>query len=251
MTEAPFLGDFFGIMPDDRKDAPAHGILTTRQWVGLGVAPFAFAWFMWGWAPSGVTTEMRQVAALTALMAVLWIFESVPLAATALLPLVMLPLCSQATAGQVSASYANDLIFLFIGGFVLANGIEHWGLHRRIAGFVLLQLHHDGPNLSYDVPIFGAQCCPRFAAHCEDQRIDRVVPESDIAMHGPEFVGDDQRDRILLTVYFAELKRDQRLVEVHTHRISAERPQGFRNYWYRRNPNSQAMEIVRPADRTL
>ena len=65
--------------------------LTTRRWAGLALAPLVYVWFQWGWAPTGVTSDMRSVAGLTGLMAVLWIFESVPLAATALLPLVLLP----------------------------------------------------------------------------------------------------------------------------------------------------------------
>lgn len=76
---------------------------------------------------------MRAVAALTAVMALLWVCESIPLAATALLPLVFLPLFGVAKPAQAAQSYASDLIFLFIGGFILANGVEHWGLHRRVA----------------------------------------------------------------------------------------------------------------------
>jgi di/tricarboxylate transporter len=111
--------------------------ITARHWVGLAMAPPVYAWFQWGWAPAGATAEMRSVAALTGVMAVLWIFESVPLAATALLPLVLLPLWGVAMPAQAASSYANDLIFLFIGGFILANGIEHWGQHRRLARCIL------------------------------------------------------------------------------------------------------------------
>lgn len=117
---------------------PGMGVsITPRHWLGLALAPPVYAWFQWGWAPAGATADMRSVAALTGVMAVLWIFESVPLAATALLPLVLLPLWGVATPAQAASSYANDLIFLFIGGFILANGIEHWGLHRRLARRIL------------------------------------------------------------------------------------------------------------------
>ena len=120
------------------EDGLVAGVrITARHWVGLASAPLVYAWFQWGWAPAGATADMRSVAALTGVMAVLWIFEAVPLAATALLPLVLLPLWGVATPEQAASSYANDLIFLFIGGFILANGIEHWGLHRRLARWIL------------------------------------------------------------------------------------------------------------------
>jgi sodium-dependent dicarboxylate transporter 2/3/5 len=116
------------------EDAPnPPGGLTRRQITGLVLAPLAFAWFMLGWAPAGTTPPMRWAMALTAAMAVLWICESVPLAVTALLPLVVLPLGGVSTAGQAGSAYAADLVFIFIGGFVLANGVQHSGLHYRVA----------------------------------------------------------------------------------------------------------------------
>lgn len=87
--------------------------------------------------PPGMTGEMRAVAALAAVMAALWVSEAVPLAATALLPLVALPALGIAAPAEVAAAYASDLAFLFIGGFVLANGLEAWGLHHRLASAVL------------------------------------------------------------------------------------------------------------------
>jgi sodium-dependent dicarboxylate transporter 2/3/5 len=116
------------------EDVPRlPGGLTRRQLVGLILAPLAFAWFALGWAPPGTTPPMRWAMALTAAMAVLWICETIPLAATALLPLVVLPLTGVATAAQAGAPYAADLVFVFIGGFVLANGVQHSGLHYRVA----------------------------------------------------------------------------------------------------------------------
>lgn len=120
----------------DADETPARG-LSGRQKSGLGLAPLACAWLLWAPAPTGVTGEMRAVAALTAVMALLWVCESIPLAATALLPLVALPIAGVAKPGEAAQSYAGDLIFLFIGGFILANGIERWGLHRRVAFWIL------------------------------------------------------------------------------------------------------------------
>ena len=122
-------------------DAPAAGTraldapprLSRRQIAGLILAPLAVAWFTFGPAPAGTTQPMRRAMALTAAMAVLWICETIPLAVTALLPLVVLPLAGVGTFAHAAAPYAGDLVFIFIGGFVLANGVQRAGLHYRVA----------------------------------------------------------------------------------------------------------------------
>ena len=120
-------------MPDvpDAPDVPPR--LSRRQVAGLILAPIAVAWFTFGPGPEGTTEPMRRAMALTAAMAVLWICETIPLAVTALLPLVVLPLAGVGTFAQAAAPYAADLVFIFIGGFVLANGVQRAGLHYRVA----------------------------------------------------------------------------------------------------------------------
>ena len=71
--------------------------------------------------------------AITVLMATWWITEAIPLAVTALLPLVLFPFLGIANGKEVSTSYANDVIFLFMGGFMIALTMQRWNLHRRIA----------------------------------------------------------------------------------------------------------------------
>ena len=66
-------------------------------------------------------------------MSVWWLTEAVPLGATALLPIVLFPALGVASTRDTVAPYANDLIFLFLGGFLLAAGLEHWRAHARIA----------------------------------------------------------------------------------------------------------------------
>jgi sodium-dependent dicarboxylate transporter 2/3/5 len=75
----------------------------------------------------------RCVAAVTALMATWWICESLPLAATALIPLVAFPLMKVMPAREVATSYASPEIYLFLGGFFIAVAMRRWNLHRRIA----------------------------------------------------------------------------------------------------------------------
>jgi sodium-dependent dicarboxylate transporter 2/3/5 len=73
------------------------------------------------------------MAGLVAWMALWWISEAVPLPVTSLLPLVLFPLLGVDTVAGTAANYGKEIIFLFLGGFIIALGIERTGLHRRIA----------------------------------------------------------------------------------------------------------------------
>jgi sodium-dependent dicarboxylate transporter 2/3/5 len=66
-------------------------------------------------------------------MAIWWMTEAIPIPATAILPLGLFPLLGVLDARNASAPYADELIFLFMGGFFLAVTMEKWGLHKRIA----------------------------------------------------------------------------------------------------------------------
>ena len=88
-------------------------------------------------APSGLEAAGWRTAAVTVLMAVWWMTEAIPIPATALLPLVLFPLLGVEELRPVAAPYANPLIFLFMGGFMVALAMERWQLHRRLALMVL------------------------------------------------------------------------------------------------------------------
>ncbi|SUL36990.1 sodium-dependent dicarboxylate transporter sdcS [Staphylococcus aureus] len=77
--------------------------------------------------------EGVYVLAITLWIATWWITEAIPIAATSLLPIVLLPLGHILTPEQVSSEYGNDIIFLFLGGFILAIAMERWNLHTRVA----------------------------------------------------------------------------------------------------------------------
>jgi sodium-dependent dicarboxylate transporter 2/3/5 len=73
------------------------------------------------------------VAAIATLMAVWWMTEAIPLAATSLLPIVLIPMLTERTVGETTAPYASSIVFLFLGGFLIAIAMEKWNLHRRVA----------------------------------------------------------------------------------------------------------------------
>lgn len=83
--------------------------------------------------PEGLSDAGWRVAAAAALMATWWMTEAIPIAATSLAPLVLFPLLGIAGVSDTAVPYANPIIFLFLGGFILAKGMERWGLHRRLA----------------------------------------------------------------------------------------------------------------------
>jgi len=83
--------------------------------------------------PGEMPREAWVAAGLALLMATWWVAGALPLAATALLPLALAPLLGLAPIEDVAPSYANPLILLFLGGFLVARAIETVGLHARIA----------------------------------------------------------------------------------------------------------------------
>jgi sodium-dependent dicarboxylate transporter 2/3/5 len=84
-------------------------------------------------APDALQPAARHVLGLTAWMALWWITEPVPMAATSLLPAGFLPALGVVSARDAAAPYANELVFLFLGGFLLAAALERWNAHARIA----------------------------------------------------------------------------------------------------------------------
>lgn len=83
--------------------------------------------------PEGMTPEAHRLAAVTALMVSLWMTDAIPLSVTALIPLVAYPLLGILPSRAVSGKYIDENVLLYLGGFIIALGIEKWGLHRRVA----------------------------------------------------------------------------------------------------------------------
>ena len=115
--------------------------------VALVVGPVLFvATLLVG--PAGQMSEPAwRVAGLAGWMATWWLTAVVPLEATALLPLVILPLAGTRPLREVAASYADPVIFLFLGGFLLAATLERWELHRRFALSTIRRVGTDAPRV--------------------------------------------------------------------------------------------------------
>jgi sodium-dependent dicarboxylate transporter 2/3/5 len=87
----------------------------------------------------------RVTLAVMSWMALWWLTEAIDISATALLPILLLPLLGAASVGEATAPYAHPLIFLFLGGFLVALSMQRWGLDRRIA-LITLRLVGDRPT---------------------------------------------------------------------------------------------------------
>ncbi|MGC5615344.1 SLC13 family permease [Georgenia sp. Z1491] len=134
-------------------DLPADPRTRNRRWIGLalGVVGAFVIYFIF---PKELSAELVATlteneiepsghhiaitAAVAVLMGVWWMTEAIPLAATALVPLVAFPGLGVVSIGDTAAPYASPTIFLFLGGFFLALTMQRWNLHRRIALGVVL-----------------------------------------------------------------------------------------------------------------
>lgn len=103
------------------------------RWLGLMLGPALALGLQLMPPPEGLSPEAWRVVSLAALMVVWWVTEAIPIFATAFLPLIVLPLVGAASLREAAAPYANDIVFLFVGGFMLAACVERWRLHERIA----------------------------------------------------------------------------------------------------------------------
>lgn len=106
---------------------------TGRQKFGLVLGPALFILMLLIPTPDGMLPLAQKMAAVALLMATWWMCESIPIPATSLLPIALFPLMGIMKTKEVTAPYANDLIYLFMGGFIIALSMQRWNLHRRIA----------------------------------------------------------------------------------------------------------------------
>lgn len=126
-----------GELAEEELNRSARAIWGFRA---LGLIMALVVWLLLG-GSEGLSSDARFVAAVGTLMAIWWMTEAIPLSATSLLPIVLLPAFTARTVSEATAPYASSIVFLFLGGFLIAIAMEKWNLHRRIA---LLTLHRVG-----------------------------------------------------------------------------------------------------------
>lgn len=103
------------------------------SFLGFASGLAAFVLMLIFFDPLPEKPAVKFTAAVAVLMAIWWMTEALPLAVTALVPLVLFPATGVLSASKVSDSYINSVIFLFLGGFLIAIAMERWNLHKRIA----------------------------------------------------------------------------------------------------------------------
>ena len=106
---------------------------TLSQRIGLILGPSAAVLMLFSGAPADLSFSAWAVGALMVWMAIWWATEPIPIPVTSLLPLVVIPLIGAGTAREAAAGYSSPIVLLLLGGFIIALGIERWGLHKRIA----------------------------------------------------------------------------------------------------------------------
>ena len=117
------------------------------QIVGLILGPLLLLIMLLAGGPNELPPVAWTTAAIGVLMAVWWATEAVPIAVTALLPIVFFPMSGVATIQDTVPPYANKVIFLFLGGFIVAFAMQRWNLHKRIALTVLQYAGGNGRSL--------------------------------------------------------------------------------------------------------
>ncbi len=110
--------------------------------VGLWLGPLWVVMTLVLPAPGGMSDPAWACVGMALLMATWWSTEAMPIPVTSLLPLVLVPALGIGTLDQAASSYANPIIYLFLGGFLLGIAMQHWNLHKRIALHVLRVVGH-------------------------------------------------------------------------------------------------------------
>ena len=104
-----------------------------RKMTGMVVGMIFFVVFYFFTDLDPERPEVSHVLAVALLMASWWISEAIPLSVTALIPMVLFPVLGIVPGREIATTYMNHIIFVYVGGFMVAMAMERWNLHRRIA----------------------------------------------------------------------------------------------------------------------
>src|SRR5688500_8005855 len=117
----------------NQQIAQVARITSSAKKIGFWLGPILFFVMYFFVKPEGMSPQAIVVTAITIWIAVWWITEAIPLPATSLLPIILFPLLGVLELGKTTAAYGEPIVFLYIGGFLIAIAIEKTGLRLRIA----------------------------------------------------------------------------------------------------------------------
>lgn len=118
-----------------------------RKKIGLYLGPILFCIVFFLEPFQDLNPAANAVLATTLWVATWWFTEALPIAATALLPIVLLPITEGAPIKQTTAAYGDKMLFLFLGGFIIAIAMQRWNLHKRIALWIISKVGTNGQGI--------------------------------------------------------------------------------------------------------